>query len=129
MADLLAGLGNMMGASKRLLRGLLVLGGNRVELLAAELAEERDRLLTTLLLAAAVGVFGLLAMVSVSAALAVVLWPFSPVGALLVVAAVHALVALLATRRFLARSRGWLTLPATRDQLRKDRECLEKLIS
>lgn len=129
MADLLSGLGNMVGASRRLLRGLLILGGNRVELLAAELAEERERLLTTLLLAAVAGVFGLLAMVSFSAALAVVLWPFSPVGALLVVAAVHSLVALLATRRLRARCRGWLALPATRDQLRKDRACLEELIS
>lgn len=47
---------------------------NRLELLAVEVQEERERLLHALLLALGVAAFGLLAGLTLTAAVAVVLW-------------------------------------------------------
>jgi len=79
------------------------------------------------LLALGVAVFGLLAGMAFTAAIVMALWPCSPVAALLVVALFHSLAGVCLWRRLAQMLRDWQTLPATLDQLRKDRKCLEKL--
>jgi len=113
-------------ASKRLARQTLVIVENRLELLLVELQEERERIFHALWLGLATAVFSLLAAVTVSIAIAVAFWNWSPLGVLLILAAVYAALAAVAGRQLAALRRDWRTLSATLDELRKDRACLDK---
>ena len=77
-----ASLQQLAATSKQVARRLLTLGENRLELLAVEVQEERERLLHAFLLALAVAVFGLLAGLTLTAAI-VITWTGSPVCILL----------------------------------------------
>jgi uncharacterized membrane protein YqjE len=68
---------------KNIARRPLAIGGNRLDLLRVEVQEDRERLLHALLLALCAAVFGLLAGVTLTAAVAVLLWAYSPAAALL----------------------------------------------
>jgi uncharacterized membrane protein YqjE len=114
---------------KLLARRLLTIGENRLELLMVEVQEERERLLRAILLALGVAVFGFLAGAALTVALVVSLWWLSPLTVLLTLAALYCTASLLLYRRFAFLQRNWETLPATLDQLRKDRACLEKQLT
>ena len=118
--------GHLGTASRHFARRLLTIGENRLELLMVEVQEERERLLQAILLAFGAAAFGFLAAVAWSVALVVLLWEFSPVAVLLTLAGLYGWVAVVLYRRLTALLRDWQNLPATLDQLRKDRECLEK---
>lgn len=117
--------GQFYAASKRYARRLLTIGENRFELLMVEVQEERERLLRVILLALGVAAFGLLAGMTLTAALVVRLWPYSPVAALLTLTGLYGVAAVWLYRRLTGMLRSWRALPATLDQLRKDRACLE----
>ncbi|HSY16722.1 MAG TPA: phage holin family protein [Candidatus Acidoferrales bacterium] len=111
-------------ASKRLAQRALVICENRIELLMVEVQEERERILRAIWLALGAAVFGLLAGVALTAAIAVAFWPWSPVAALLILALVYVSAGALFYARLARLQRDWQTLPTTLEQLRKDRECL-----
>ena len=113
-------------SSKQFARRLLTIGENRLELLMVEVQEERERLLHAILLALGVAVFVFLAGIALTVALVVLLWHLSPVSVLLVLTGLYAVSAVYLYRRFMLLQRDWKTLPATLDQFRKDRLCLEK---
>ena len=94
-----------------------------------EVQEERERLLHAILLALGVAVFGFLAGVALTVAIVVVLWHLSPVAVLLVLAGLYTTSALCLYRCFTQLQHDWKSLPATLDQLRKDRACLEKTLA
>lgn len=119
-------LGRIRALARRLLHRLLTIGENRLELLLLEVQEEREKLVRVLLLGAGMAVFGLLAGVALTLAVMLFFWERSPVVALLVLTAVYGLVAGLLYRRMIAIQRDWQTLPGTLEQLRKDRECLDR---
>ena len=112
--------------SRRFVRRLLTAGENRFELLMVELQEGRERLLHIILLAVGVGTFGLLAAVTLTGAIVVLLWEVSRVAALLALTGLYATTAICLYRRLKRLLRDWQNLPATLEQLRKDRACLEK---
>jgi uncharacterized membrane protein YqjE len=114
---------------KRLARHLLTIGENRLELLMVEVQEERERLLRAILLALGIAVFAFLSGVALTVALVVLLWPVSPIGVLVTLAVLYGATAAFLCRRFTFLQRDWKTLPATLDQLRKDRVCLENSLS
>lgn len=118
--------GRLVETSKRLARRLLTIGENRLELLIVEVQEERAQLLRALLLALGVAAFGLLAGVVLTAAIVVWLWELSRVAALLVLTGLYGATAVWLCRRLTLLLHNWQNLPATLDQLRKDRACLEK---
>ena len=118
--------GQLVETSKRFARRLLTIGENRFELLMVEVQEERERLLRAILLALGAGAFGLLAGVALTGALVVLLWEFSRVAALLVLTGLYGTTAVCLYRRLTLLLRDWQNLPATLDQLRKDRACLEE---
>ena len=118
--------GQLVATSKRLARRLLTIGENRLELLMVEVQEERERLLRAILLALGVAAFGLLAGVALTGAIVVLLWELSRVAALLVLTSLYGATAVFLYRRLMLLLREWQNLPATLDQLRKDRACLEK---
>lgn len=70
-------------SSRRFARRLLTIGENRIELLLVEVQEERERLLHAFLLGLGVAALGLLAALTLTAAIVVWLWACSPVAVLL----------------------------------------------
>ena len=118
--------GQLVETSKRFVRRLLTIGENRIELL---MVEERERLLYAILLALGVAAFGLLAGVALTGAIVVVLWEFSRVAALLVLTCLYGVTAVWLYRRLTLLLCDWQNLPATLEQLRKDRACLEKQLT
>jgi uncharacterized membrane protein YqjE len=118
--------GPFAAASKHFARRLLTIGENRLELLMLEMQEERERLLHSILLALGVATLGLLAGLTLTGALVVLLGGASPAVVLLVLTALYGGTAFLLYRRLTLLLRDWQTLSATLDQLRKDRACLEK---
>jgi uncharacterized membrane protein YqjE len=121
--------GQLVETSKRFARRLLTIGENRFELLMVEVQEERQRLLYAILLALGVAAFGLLAGVALTGAIVVLLWELSRVAALLVLTGLYGATAVCLYWRLTLLLRDWQNLPATLDQLRKDRACLEKLLT
>ena len=118
--------GKLVETSKRFARRLLTIGENRFQLLMVEVQEERERFLHAILLALGVAAFGLLAGVALTGAIVVLLWELSRVAALLVLTGLYGATAVWLYRRLSLLLRDWQNLPATFDQLRKDRACLEK---
>jgi uncharacterized membrane protein YqjE len=114
--------------SKTFARRLLTIGENRLELLAVEVQEERERLLHAFLLALGVAAFGLLAGVALTAAVAVLLWAWSPPVVLLILTVLYAAAGICLYRRLIGVMRNWQTLSASLDQLRKDRASLEEIL-
>lgn len=119
-------LGQFAASARRFVRRLLTIGENRLELMMVEVQEQRERLLHAILLALGVAAFGLLGGVTLTGAVVVLLWEVSHVAALLVLTGLYAAAAVLLYWRLTVLLRDWKNLPATLDQLRKDRECLEK---
>jgi uncharacterized membrane protein YqjE len=115
--------------SRRFAQRLLTIGENRLELLTVEVQEERERLLHAFLLALGMAVFGLLAGITLTAAIVVWLWAYYPVAVLLTLTGLYGVAAVCLYRRLTGRLRDWQTLSATLDQLRKDRACLGKTLA
>jgi len=118
--------GQLVETSKGFVRRLFAVVENRLELLLVEVQEERERLLRVILLALGVAVFGLLAGMTLTAAIVVMLWHLGPVTILLTLAGVYGAAAVFIYRWLTGILRDWQNLPATLDQLKKDRACLEK---
>ena len=120
--------GQMVAAAQRFGRRLLTIGENRIELFSVELQEERERLFRALFLLMGMAAFGLLAALSISGVIVVLLWPYSPLEAFLVLTFLYLAGALVFFWRFKLLLRDWKSFSATIDQLRKDRECLERSV-
>jgi uncharacterized membrane protein YqjE len=118
----------LAATSKQFARRLLTIGENRLELLAVEVQEERERLLHTILLALGVAAFGLLTGIAATALIVVWLWAYSPVVVLLTLTGLYGAAGLYLYRELTGRLRDAQILATTLNQLRKDRVCLEKAL-
>ena len=128
MEESTVSLGQLAATSKTFARRLLTIGENRLELLTVEVQEERERLLHAYLLALGVAAFGLLAGVTLTAAIAVLLWAWSHVAVLLIMTALYGAAGICLWRQLTGLLRDWQTLSASLDQLRKDRASLEGIL-
>jgi uncharacterized membrane protein YqjE len=128
MEESSASLGELATISKRLARRLLIIGENRLELFRVEVQEESEHLLHAFLLALGVAAFGLLAGMTLTAAIVVLLWDWSHVATLLILTVLYGAAGVYFCRRLTGILRDWQTLSASIDQLRKDRACLEKIL-
>ena len=128
MEESTASFGKLAATSKNFARRLLTIGENRLELLTVEVQEERERLLHAFLLALGVAAFGLLAGITLTAALVVWLWAW-PVTVLLILTGLYGAAGICLWRRLNRLLRDWQTLSASLDQLQKDRVCLEKILA
>ena len=129
MEESTVSLGQLATTSKTFARRLLTIGENRLELLTVEVQEERERLLHAFLLALGVAAFGLLAGLTLTAAIAVWLWTWSPLAVLLILTGLYGAAGVWLYRRLTGLLCNWQTLSASLDQLRKDRACLEKILA
>jgi len=118
----------LAAASKHFARQLLTIGENRLELLTVEVQEERERFLHAFLFALGGAAFGLLAAITLTGAVVVLLWAYSRVAVLLTLTVIYGGAAVYLCRRLTGLLRDWQTLPASLDQFRKDRACLEKIL-
>jgi uncharacterized membrane protein YqjE len=115
-------------ATKRIAQRMFIIVENRLQLLMVEAQEERERVFLAILLALCAGAFGLLAGVALTVVIAVVLWEHSPIIALLALVALYTIAAMVFCGRLFRLQRDWQTLPGTLEQLKKDRQCLEKTL-
>jgi uncharacterized membrane protein YqjE len=129
MEESIVSLSQLATTSKQFVRRLATIGENRLELLAVEVQEERERILHALLLSLGVAAFGLLAGVTLTAAIVVLLWAWSSVAVLLILTGIYGAAGIFLYQRLTGFLRDRQTLSASLDQLRKDRECLEKLLA
>ncbi len=119
----------LAASSKDLARRLLTIGENRLELLTVEVQEGRERLLQAFLLALGVAAFGLLAGMTLTAAIVVLFWAGSPVAVLLTLTGLYGAAGVWLCRRLTGLLRDWESFSASLDQLRKDRACLEEILA
>jgi uncharacterized membrane protein YqjE len=124
-----ASLSQLGDSSKRVGGRLFAIAENRLELLSVEVQEERDRIIYALMLVFGLATLSLLAGMAMSAALVVLFWQNSPVVTLLILLALYAGGAICLYARLHRLRQEWETLPATREQLRKDRECMDQLLN
>ena len=129
MEDSTVSFQQLAATSKHFARRLLAIGENRLELLTVEVQEERVRLLHAFLLALAVAAFGMLAGITLTAAVVVLMWERAPVATLLILTGIYGVAAVVIYRRLTGMLHNWQTLSASLDQLRKDRACLEKVLA
>jgi uncharacterized membrane protein YqjE len=129
MEESTASLRQLATTSKHFARRLLTIGENRLELLTVEVQEERERLLHAFLLALGVATFGLLAGLTLTAAIVVWLWTWSPLAVLVMLTVLYAAAGIFLWQRLNGLLRDWQTLSASLGQLRKDRACLEKILT
>jgi uncharacterized membrane protein YqjE len=115
--------------SKQFVGRLAIIGENRLELLTVEMQEEREHLLHAVLLALGVAAFGLLAGLTLTTAVAVLLWAYSPLAVLLSLTGLYGAAAGFLYWCLTGLLRNWQTLPASLDQIRKDRAGLEKILA
>jgi uncharacterized membrane protein YqjE len=123
------GLNQLSATTKRFGRRLATIGENRLELLTVEIQEERERVLHACLLALGMAAFGLLAGITLTAAVVVLLWASCPLAVLLTLTALYGAAGVYLYRRLAALLHIWQTLPASLEQIRKDRACLEKILA
>lgn len=123
------GLNQLATSSKQFVRRLAIIGENRLELLTVEMQEEREHLLHAILLALGVAAFGLLASITLTAAIAVLLWAYSPPAVLLTLTGLYGVAGISLYRRLAGLLRNWQTLSGSLDQIRKDRAGLERILA
>ncbi len=122
-----SGNGSQLGImGQRLASRLMAVAENRIELFMVEMQEQRDHLLKGILLALGAAVFGLLAGIGLSAAIVFCFWNSSPLAALRVLSGLHACAAAGLYAKFNKVLAEWEALPATLEQFKKDRQCLEE---
>lgn len=108
---------------------LMTIGENRLELLTVEVQEERERLLHAFLYALAVVGCAMLAGMTVTAAVVIAFWAWSPLAVLLILSVLYGAAGAVFLHRLTGVLQDWQAFPGSLDQLRKDRECLAKLIA
>ena len=129
MDDNTVNLRQFVEAAKRFGQRLLTIGGNRLELLTVEVQEERGHQMHIFLIALGVGAFGLLGAITLTAALVVWLWAWSPLAVLLLLTGLYGGTAGVLYWQLRRQLREWQMFSASLDQLRKDRDTLEKILA
>ena len=115
----------MWESLQRLVDTGLAIAGNRVELFAVELREEKCRLVEAILCAVAVAALGVMALTLVTFTVVVLLWDNGRMAALAGLAVLYLTGTFFAWRALQRRLKESLAFAATLEQIKKDRACLE----
>ncbi|HTR43036.1 MAG TPA: phage holin family protein [Pseudomonadales bacterium] len=116
---------SLTDATKRVAWRLLAIGHNRAELLMVEIQEERERALQVILLVSAIAVLGILAGITITAVVVCAAGPHL-LTTLIILTVIYITGTVLFLIKLTRLQRNWEMLSSTRDQLQKDRECLEE---
>jgi uncharacterized membrane protein YqjE len=118
---------DLAGTTKRIAWRLLAICNNRAELLMVEMQEEREKARIIVFLGAAIAVLALLAGITLTALIACAAGSHIFL-ALIILTIVYTGGAVFFYLKLMQLKRDWETLPGTREQLEKDRECFEKTL-
>lgn len=129
MPDTTTGGGQVIATSRGLALQLLTIAENRLALVTVEVQEERNRLLHAGFLTLGIAGSVLLAGMAVSAAIVVAGWAWSPLGVLLILAAVQLGAAVALSALLAGLLHRWQSFTASLDQLRKDRVCIAEILA
>ncbi len=129
MEESTGGFSQLATSSRQIARRLLTIGENRLQLLSVEVQEERERLLRAFLMALGAAVFALLAGMTLTAGIVVLVWPYSHTAALMILTLLFGAAAAGLCWGLSVLMRDWESLPASQEQLRKDRDCVEKMLA
>jgi uncharacterized membrane protein YqjE len=110
-------------------RRLLTICENRIELLTVEAQEERERLCSELLSTLVVASLGLLAGMTLTAAIVMAAWAYSHAGTLLLLTLLYAGAAAWLWQRLATARRSHQAFACTREQLGKDRVLLAEALA
>ena len=110
----------------RLLKTLVNLLENRLELFLVEVQEERVRLVEVLLLAAMGGLAALMTLILITLTVVVIFWENHRVLVLVLFTLAYAAAAAIAFWTLRSRVQRWQAFTATLEQIKKDRAWLEK---
>lgn len=111
------------GPLRRMLSSIVSLMHTRLELIGIELAEERDRLIAVLFLGLAAAIFAMMALISLTALIAVAFWDtyrWQVLAAITIVYGIGALICALKVRSSLHGAT--IVFQATLNEFEKDRD-------
>jgi uncharacterized membrane protein YqjE len=115
----------LFASVKRLLRTILAIAQNRLELLQLELREERGRLFEALLLAGAVLILALMTLMVATVTLVVVCVSHHQLGWVIALGLFYLLATLACYWRLRSRLKTWIPFAGTVAELKKDKTCLD----
>jgi uncharacterized membrane protein YqjE len=110
---------------QRILDGGLAIAQNRLELFAAELREEKCRLVEAIILASALVVFGMMALTLLTFLIVTLFWDNARVIAVVTLSLFYLLATFLAWRGLRVRLNNSAAFSGTLGEIKKDRACLE----
>ena len=113
-----------LNVAKAILGTALGVVQSRVELFSAELQEERQRFVRTILLSAAVVIIGTLALALFTATIIVAFWEIAGAAVLGGLALLYCLGTVLLYRKLDNQTHNIRPLSRTIEELKRDRECL-----
>ena len=111
---------------RRLLKTILAIAHNRLELLLVELQEERWRLLNTLLLAGIVLILMLMTLLVPTVTIMVLCVKADRLDLLVLLMLLYLAATIVAFWRLRARVKHWAPFSATLAELKKDKACLDE---
>jgi uncharacterized membrane protein YqjE len=116
----------ILASLKRLLRTLLSIAQNRLELLLVEVQEERTRLIEAFLLAISIVALGAMTLVMVTFTVVAIFWENHRMAVLVGLSLFYLVVTLVAYWRLRHRLKNWPAFPATLAELKKDKAWLDE---
>ena|ERR1035437_3316226 len=111
---------------RRLLRTVLAIAHNRLELFLVECQEERWRLFDALLLAGVVLILALMALMAATVTIVVLCMKADRLDLIIALVLVYLAAAILAFWRLRSKLMKWEPFSATLAELKKDKACLEE---
>ncbi len=111
---------------RRLLKTILAIVQNRLELLLVELQEERWRLFDTLLLAGIVLILMLMTLMVPTVTIVVLCVKADRLGLLVVLMLLYLAATIVAFWRLRVRVKNWAPFSATLSEFKKDKACLDE---
>lgn len=118
--------GGVFASVKRLLKTILAIAQNRLELLLVEWREERWRIVYVLLLTGAVLILALMTLLVATIAVAVLCIKADRLDLLGALALLLLAATALCYWRLRVRLKAWVPFPATLAELKKDKACLDE---
>jgi uncharacterized membrane protein YqjE len=116
----------ILSSLQRLLRTLLSIAQNRLELVLVEVQEERTRVVEAFLLVAGVVAFGCMTLMLITFAVVAVFWENHRVAVLGSLSLLYLVVTLVAYWRLRHRLKHWPAFSATLAELKKDKAWLDE---
>jgi uncharacterized membrane protein YqjE len=111
---------------KRLLKTVLAIGQNRLELFLVELQEERWRFFDDLLLAGVVLILMLMTLTAVTVTIVILCLRADRLDVLVALILLGSAATIVSLWRLRTRLRNWVPLSATLAEIKKDKACLDE---